>query len=147
MINHTEQRIMAIDYGTKRIGIAISDPLCLFPSITLTINNDHNLITNLLKLIVEKKVNTIVLGFPDYTGQKTSSIAEKILMFKDTIQKRKNIKIELWDENMTSSLASDRIIASVTKKSKRQNKGLIDAHSAAIILEDYLRSNSKKMSN
>ena len=64
MLDETRKRVLAIDYGSKRVGIAISDPLCLFPSITVTISNDKNFFSEILNLIQEKNVNKIILGYP-----------------------------------------------------------------------------------
>lgn len=140
MTAEIKKRILAIDYGTKRVGIAISDPFCLFPSITLTIPNDRNIIMELLNMIEEKDVGKIILGYPENNDGKISKVAEEILKFKVELKNKTNLEIELWDENLTSQIASSRIIQTVFKKSKRRDKALVDAQSAAIILEEYLRS-------
>lgn len=140
MIDNFKGRILAIDYGTVRIGIAISDPLRLFPSQTYTLANDRNVIQNLVELISEKNVQTIILGFPESKNEKISKVESQIIDFKNKLENKLNTKILLWDEHHTSKLAADRILESVMKKSKRQNKSLIDAQSAAIILEEYLKS-------
>jgi len=140
MLDENRKRVLAIDYGSKRIGIAISDPLCLFPSITITIPNDKNFFSEILNLIQEKNVNKIILGYPFDDNGITSVLGKEILVFKTRLENILKIKIDLWDENLTSKMASSRIISSVTRKSKRRNKSLVDAHAAAIILEEYLRS-------
>lgn len=140
MLDETRKRVLAIDYGSKRVGIAISDPLCLFPSITVTISNDKNFFSEILNLIQEKKVNKIILGYPFDDNGVTSVLGKEILNFKTRLENILKIKIDLWDENLTSKMASSRIMSSVIRKSKRRNKSLVDAHAAAIILEEYLRS-------
>lgn len=140
MLDETRKRVLAIDYGSKRVGIAISDPLCLFPSITVTISNDKNFFSEILNLIQEKNVNKIILGYPFDDNGITSVLGKEILSFKTRLENILKIKVDLWDENLTSKMASSRIISSVTRKSKRRNKSLVDAHAAAIILEEYLRS-------
>jgi putative holliday junction resolvase len=135
-----KKRILAIDFGTKRVGVAISDPFCLFPSITLTIPNDKNILTKLLKMIDDKNVGKIILGYPENDNEKTSKLTEEILKFNVELEKKSNLHAELWDENLTSQMATSRIINTVSKKSKRRDKALIDAQSAAIILEEYLKS-------
>lgn len=134
-------RVLAIDYGTKRIGIALSDPMCIFPSIIETIPNDEKAYNNLTDIISKNNVNRIVLGFPNQDNRKLSSLAEEILRFKNKLELITAIQIVLWDEHFTSKIAEERIIQSVTKKSKRRDKSLVDAHSAAIILEEYLKLN------
>ena len=140
MLTDTNKRVLAIDYGSKRIGIALSDPFRLFPSITITLANDNNIFTELLKIISEKNVDKIILGFPDNEGKPSTQIAKEILKFKNALELKSKLQIELWDEHLTSQMAMSRIISSVTKKSKRQNKSLVDAQSASIILEEYLKS-------
>jgi putative holliday junction resolvase len=140
MLDETRKRVLAIDYGSKRIGIAISDPLCLFPSITITIPNDKISFSKLINLIWEKNVNKIILGYP---CNDNGVIGKEILKFKTRLENIIKIKIDLWDEHLTSKMAESRILNSVAKKSKRRNKSLVDAHAAAIILEEYLRSSEK----
>ncbi len=139
-INNSMRRVIAVDYGSKRIGIAVSDPLRLFPSKTFTLNNDKNYLSELLKIISENEADTIILGYPENSGKSTNKFTEKILKLKDELQLKSHIRVELWDEQLTSKMAEERIITSVTKKSKRQNKSLVDEQAAAIILEEYLRS-------
>lgn len=144
MLTDSKKRVLAIDYGSKRIGIAISDPFRLFPSITITLTNDKNIFSELLKIISEKNVDKIILGYPDNDSKPATQIAKEILKFKSALELNSKILIDLWDEQLTSQMAVSRIISSVTKKSKRQNKSLIDAQSAAIILEEYLKSEEVK---
>lgn len=142
MLTETKKRVLAIDYGSKRIGLAISDPLRLFPSINTTIENNHKKISQLNKIISEKDIDTIVLGYPGNTGKSNLELANKILSFKAELERTSQVEVLLWDEQFTSKMAETRIINSVVKRSKRQDKSLIDAQSAAIILEEYL-GNSK----
>ena len=67
-------------------------------------------------------------------------LAKEILTFKAKLEKKSNLEVILWDEHFTSKMAESRIINTVTKKSKRRDKSLIDAQSAAIILEEYLKN-------
>ncbi len=140
MLTDSRKRVLAIDYGSKRIGIAISDPFRLFPSITITLTNDKNILPELLKMISEKNIDKIILGYPDDDIKAPTRLAIDILKFKSKLELKSKIQTELWDEQVTSQMAVSRIISSVTKKSKRQNKSLVDAQSAAIILEEYLKS-------
>jgi len=130
-------RILAIDFGLKRIGLALSDPLKTFAYPFQTISNNNQLWKNLLQLVKEKNIERIILGYPSDEGSK-NSIIKQICDFKDELFSRTGLGIILWDETFTSEMAKERIIESVSKKSKRQNKGLIDMNSAAIILQEYL---------
>jgi putative Holliday junction resolvase len=133
-------RILAIDYGSKRIGLALSDPLKIFAYPFKTLSNDKNIWIELEKVIREKTVLKIILGYPyDDSGSK-SIVADKVEKFAKELKKKINKEIIFWDERYTSVMAQEKILESVTKKSKRRNKGLLDQNSAAIILQEYLNS-------
>jgi len=134
----TEQRVMGIDFGEKRIGIALSDPLLTFAYAHLTFDNDKNIWKKLKELIESKKVTKVILGLPN--KDKNPKLTEKVLLFKNEIEKRFKMEVIMWDERFTSLMAQARIIESVPKKKTRRDKGLIDRNSAAIILEEYLNS-------
>jgi putative Holliday junction resolvase len=131
-----EQRILSIDYGKKRIGLALSDPLFTFAYSFKTLINDKNLWKNVAKVIKEKNVAKVLLGIPN--KEKNQLLATQISNFKKEIEKRFNLEVITWDEEYTSVIAQKRIIESVTKKKKRRDKGLIDRNSAAVILQEYL---------
>ncbi|MGB5848286.1 MAG: Holliday junction resolvase RuvX [Ignavibacteriaceae bacterium] len=131
-----EQRILSIDYGKKRIGLALSDPLFTFAYSFKTLINDKNLWKNIAEIIKEKKVAKVILGLPNEI--KNKSLANIISNFKKEIEKRFKLEVITWDEEYTSAIAQERIIESVTKKNKRRDKGLIDRNSAAVILQEYL---------
>jgi len=133
-----EERILGVDYGEKRIGLALTDPLHTFAYAYKTILNDKKLWINFKNIINEKNVSLVILGMPNI--KKNKVLASIILSFKDKIEKIFKTDVIIWDEEFTSVIAQQRIIESVVKKKKRQNKGLIDQNSAAIILEEYLQS-------
>ncbi len=133
-----EQRVMGIDFGEKRIGIALSDPLLIFAYAHLTFENDKNVWEKFKDLIESKKVTKVILGLPN--KDKNPELTEKVFLFKSELEKRFTLKVITWDERFTSLMAQARIIESVPKKKKRRDKGLIDRNSAAIILEEYLNS-------
>jgi putative Holliday junction resolvase len=136
-------RICGIDYGQKRIGIALSDPTFTFAYSFLTIKNDAKVWQALDSVISEKKIIRIILGYPTDYSAKSSITSGKVMQFKDEILKRFNIEIILWDEKYTSAIAQRRINESVWKRSSRRKKGIIDSESAAIILQEYLDSLKK----
>lgn len=133
-------RIMSIDFGLKRIGVALSDPFKKFASPYTTVLNDEKVFENLKKIIEEKSIEKIVLGLPDESPNSAKSVFNDVMKFKSELEKRFGLEIILWNETHTSKIAERRIIESVKSKKKRQNKGLIDMHSAAIILSEYLDS-------
>jgi len=134
-------RILAIDYGEKRIGLALSDPLKIIASPYKSIENNNKTFDILLQIIKENDVDVIILGCPfqHIDNEKENPLINKIYDFKEKLEKLSNIKIILWDETLTSKEASRRIIEVVSKKMKRRDKSLIDMHSAAIILEEYMK--------
>jgi len=131
-----EQRILSIDYGKKRIGLALSDPLFTFAYPFKTLFNDKKLWKNIDEIIKEKNIVKVILGLPNERKNKT--LATIISNFKKEIEKRFKLEVITWDEEYTSAIAQERIIESVTKKNKRRDKGLIDRNSAAVILQEYL---------
>lgn len=138
-----EARILAIDYGEKRIGIAITDPLKLFAYPLTTINNDSGFMKNLKAVLDQYKVIKILIGNPVKEDGSEARIFSQIIILKNEIETKFNIPIEIVDERYSSEIAKQRIIESVKSKKKRRDKSLIDKNAAAVILEDYLRSNTK----
>lgn len=139
-----EIRIMALDYGAKRIGVALSDPLFTFAYPHITIKNDSKIWSELDKLVRDKSVAKIILGYPLREDGKPSSLSDKISRFKAELEKRYKIEVILWDERYTSSIATEMMILSTTKKSKRRDKGIIDRNAAAIVLQEYLNERRLK---
>ncbi len=138
-----EARILAIDFGEKRIGIAITDPLNLFAYPLTTINNDSGFMNNLKALLDQYKVVKILIGNPVKEDGSEARIFDQIFNLKNEIETKFNIPIEIVDERYSSEIARQRIIESVKSKKKRRDKSLVDKNAAAVILEDYLRSNPK----
>ncbi len=137
-----QKRILGIDYGAKRVGIAITDPLRLFAYGLTTIQNDLKFWDNFEKLFTEYDIEIIVLGYPLKESGERSSSTELVEKFHTELKEKVKIAIELVDERYSSSIAQQRVLESVTSKKKRRNKGLIDKNAAAIILQDYLDMNS-----
>lgn len=140
MSSELESRIMGIDFGIKRIGIALSDSLKMFAYAHKTILNNQNVFNELKDIIKEKNVSIIVLGIPNEQRASKTSIVKEVYNFKTQLETKFFLNIILWDETYTSVIAQQRILESVTKKNKRKNKDLLDMYSAAIILQEYLDS-------
>jgi putative pre-16S rRNA nuclease len=138
MTDNKETRILALDYGAKRIGIALSDPLMTFAYPHTTINNDNKFWNELDKLISEKNITKIILGYPFREDGKLPTLSNEITNFKKGLEKRYSLEVLLWDERYTSSIATEMMISSNNKRSKRRDKGIIDRNAAAIILQEYL---------
>ena len=135
-----QKRLLGIDFGTKRVGIAITDPLRIFAYALVTITNDNNFWKVFNQLFVDYEIETIVLGYPLKESGKRSASTELIEKFKEILENNTNIPIVLSDERYSSVIAKQQILESVKSKKKRQDKGLVDKNAAAIILQEYLDS-------
>ena len=131
-------RILAIDYGKKRVGIAITDPLRMFAYPLKTIENNKSLWTEIDQLMKEFDIEKIVLGYPLKEDGSRSISTEIVEDFEKEFGRKYNIEMIRVDERYSSSIAKDRILESVTSKKKRKNKKLVDMNAAAVILQDYL---------
>lgn len=131
-------RILAIDYGIKRCGIAISDPLKIIAN-GYDVVSSTEIIHLLKKIIPEKEIDTIVIGYPiGMKGQITPTTLLVDKFIQQLEQQFPNIKIEKLDERLTSKIAQQTLILTQTKKSKRQKKSNTDLIAASILLQNYL---------
>lgn len=133
-------RIMAIDFGMKRVGIALSDPLRIIASPYCVLENNDRLLDSIAKIVEEQSVSEIVLGYPVREDGSDTHATKPVRLFKEQLEKRFTRKITLIDERYSSQIAQERIRESVQKKMKRRNKGLLDMNAAAVILEDYMKN-------
>lgn len=136
-------RIICIDYGLKRTGIAVTDPLQIIATGLTTIAS-QTLITYLKNYIANEPVEKILIGMPK-NWDDTDTHATP-LVHKTIIQLRKNfpqIPIETVDERYTSKMAKDAMLEMGLKKMQRRNKALVDEIAATIMLQEYLNQKSK----
>lgn len=131
-------KIIAIDFGLKRTGLAITDELNMF-AFGLDTVDSKDLMTSLKVLITKENVDTIVLGLPKRLNNDDAHITQNVYLLKEALEKEFIlVKVVLIDERFTSKMASQSMhTAGATKKQKKQ-KGLIDKVSATIILQSYL---------
>lgn len=139
-IKDRSKRILAIDYGVKRIGIAISDPLNMFSIPLKTIKNDVKLWNNLKQIFAEYTIDKVICGYPLKEDTSKSLLTDKVVNFANEFKVKFKIEIEFVDERYSSSVAWEHIIESVPSKKKRRDKSLIDMKAAAVILDDYMKS-------
>ena len=133
-------RILAIDYGKKRTGIAVSDTLQLIAN-GLTTVPTVELMSFLTDYVSREPVERIIVGLPKQMNNEASENAKRIEPFVRTLRKAMpNIPVEYVDERFTSVLAHRAMLEGGLKKKARQNKALVDEISATIILQDYLES-------
>ncbi len=133
-------RILAIDYGKKRTGIAVTDPMQIIAN-GLTTVPTHELVDFLLKYIQQEKVERIIVGHPRQMNYEESDNMKNIVPFINRLKKLlPDMPLELVDERFTSVLAHQAMLTGGLKKKARQNKALVDEISATIILQSYLES-------
>lgn len=131
-------RVMALDYGMKRCGLATTDELQIIASPLDTVETSQ-LLPFLEKYCLAESVECLVIGEAPHKDGTASKLEEHIQRFIRVFgTKFPDIKIDRYDEHLTSKQASQVIMFSVKSRKKRQEKGLIDKISAAIILQEYL---------
>ena len=139
-LSATMSRILAIDYGKKRTGIAVTDPLQIIAN-GLTTVPTHQLMDFLLNYVRQETVERIVIGHPKQMNNEDSENMKNIVPFMNRLKKKlPDIPVELFDERFTSVLAHQAMLAGGLKKKDRQNKALVDEISATIILQSYMES-------
>ena len=132
------ERIMGIDYGRKRVGVAVSDPLGIFASALETVPA-AKIIDYIKNYTLNNKVSRFVVGYPMNLNGRPAECAQYVDVFLKQLKKQfPDIPVTLEDERFTSQLAMKAMIAGGVKKSDRREKGSVDKVSAAIILQTYL---------
>jgi putative Holliday junction resolvase len=135
-------RVMAIDFGKKRTGIAVTDPLQIIATALATVDSNE-LIGWLKKYFAAEQVEKVLVGYPlnmdDSPTDATPLVEKFISKFQHVFP---NLAIVKVDERMTSKMASQQIAGMGLKKKDREDKALIDAVSAVIMLQEYLESRS-----
>lgn len=132
-------RILAIDLGTKRTGLAVTDPLKILANPLDTIETGQ-LMTYLKSYCAKEEVEALVLGFPTRLNGQDNEMTPRVMKLKEELEKAfPEKKIALVDERFTSKMAMQSMIAMGSKKKDRREKaGNLDKVSAAIILQSYL---------
>jgi putative holliday junction resolvase len=131
-------RILAIDYGKKRVGLAVSDPLKIIATRLTTVpsNEIWNFLENYL---VKEDVELVLVGYPRKLNNEVSEAIQYVDPFVKKLQaKFSKLPVKLMDERFTSILAFRAMIDAGVKKNDRRNKELVDGVSATIILQSYL---------
>ncbi|MBS1765519.1 MAG: Holliday junction resolvase RuvX [Bacteroidetes bacterium] len=141
-------RIIAVDYGTKRVGIAVTDPLQMIAT-PLTSVHARDAVKFILEYMESEKTECIVIGKPMQMNNTESESEKQIRVFIQTLKNQKpDIKIERYDERFTSVMAQQALHTAGESKRMRKDKSVIDRTSAVIILQSYLlyRNNQIKHS-
>lgn len=137
-------RIMAFDYGTKRIGIAVTDPLQIIANALTTVHPD-DIWTFLETYLQQEPVSTFVVGMPRQMDGTPSQSAPHVVGFVRKLRRTyPQIPVETIDERFTSKMATASILAAGARKKQRQDKALVDTVSATLILQSYLEMPIKR---
>ena len=136
-------RVMGLDYGSKTIGVAISDPLGLTAQgIEIIRREEENKLRKSLRrieeLIKEYQVEEIVLGFPKNMNNTIGERAEKSLQLKETLERRCKLPVIMWDESLTTVEANRTLMESKVRRENRSK--YVDMIAAVFILQGYLDS-------
>lgn len=133
-------KILAIDFGLKRCGLAITDDSNTFAFGLDTVSSD-NLGKFLEKLIAIENIGVIVIGLPKRMNNSDTAITQNVLILKEALsEKFREVRIELYDERFTSKMAAQSMHFAGAKRKQKQQKGLVDKVSATLILQSYLSS-------
>ena len=131
-------RLLALDYGTKRVGIAVTDELQLIASSLCTVRT-HDCMDFLIEYLSKESVSTIVIGMPKDLRNQNTDATPYVKGFAKQIRKQfPEMKVELIDERFTSKIAFQSMIDGGLKKKARQDKALVDEVSATLILQSYM---------
>lgn len=133
-------RFLAIDYGQKRTGIAVSDTMKIIANGLTTVPSEQ-LLSFLKDYLAKEQVEVVVVGLPTQSNGQPSENQKRVRSFVQKFQQTfPHISVEWYDERFTSVLAQRAMIDGGLKKKARQNKALVDEISATIILQDYMES-------
>lgn len=133
-------RILSVDYGRKRTGIAVTDPSQIIAGGLATVSTS-TLFEYLSEYVANEHVERIIIGEPRQTNGEPSENYQRVIQFVNRWRKAMpQIPIELYDERFTSVLAHQAMLQGGLRKKARQDKALVDEISATILLQDYMRS-------
>ena len=138
-------RILGIDYGRKRTGVAVTDPLKIIANGLETVPT-HTLMQYIKEYVAREDVELIVIGLPRQMNGEPSESMRYITPFVNRLKKElPQMPVTMYDERFTSTIAHRAMIDGRIKKSDRRDKGRVDAIAATIILTDYLQSAEFKL--
>lgn len=135
-------RLLGIDYGSRRVGLALSDGLGLLahPYATLTKTTRDKLFADLLRIIAAEKVTAVVLGLPRALNNEDTHTTRQVRNFAQSLGRRTSLPIHFQDEALSSSLAEQHLFQSGRRGKKM--RAALDQQAAVIILQDYLEQNT-----
>ncbi|MGE3800275.1 MAG: Holliday junction resolvase RuvX [Candidatus Kapaibacterium sp.] len=136
----SDMRSLGIDYGTARVGLAISDELGITVRPFGVLKYSKNIVEEILAIVQREGIGLVVVGMPyDLRGNETET-TERVQRFAEKLRGMLPCPVVEWDEALSSRKAVERMVEAGVKKSKRREKGTTDSWAAAIILQEYLSS-------
>ena len=135
------KRLLSIDFGMRRIGLAVCDEYHIAIRPVATLLNDENILLNLKQIIESERVGAVVIGVPVRNDDRNDELIAKINEFAEQIITEFGLEIFRHDEFMSSKKASQTLVEIGRKKSKRATKGELDKIAAAIILTEFISEN------
>ncbi len=131
-------RVLSIDYGVRRTGLAVTDPLQIIAGGLATVAT-HELMDYLRQYVAREQVERFVMGLPRQTNGRDSDNLPRVMAFADRLRKQfPHIPLDMWDERYTSVLAHQTMLEGGLGRKARQNKALVDEISAVIILQGWM---------
>ncbi len=137
-------RILGIDYGTKRVGVALSDPLGIIAGGAGTLANDASVLDRLAEIVRGEEVVCVVVGMPYAPDGGKGAKASEVEAFIEDLRRHVRVKIETWDESFTSVDAHRAFIETGMKRKKRRQKPRVDEMAARLMLQEYLNHHNTK---
>lgn len=137
-------RILGIDYGTKRVGIALSDPLGIIAGGAGTVANDASLYVRLAGMVVQQEVVRVVVGMPYAPDGGKGAKALEVEAFIRELQRHIGVRIDTWDESFSSVDAHRAFVETGMKRKKRRQKPRVDEMAARLMLQEYLNHHSTR---
>jgi putative Holliday junction resolvase len=133
-----EGRILGLDYGTKRVGVAISDPMRVIAQGVGTLENNSSLLENLKEIVLGRQVTIIVVGIPYGPDGETGGKAREVGTFIEMLKGSVGVPVDTWDESYSSVAAQRVFIEGGMKRRKRRQKERVDEMAARVMLQEYL---------
>ena len=133
-------RVLGIDYGSRRVGIALSDPLGVLAQGAGTLDNTPSLIPTLAGIVREEEVVLIVVGMPYAPDGGRGGKAEEVGRFIEALSGAVTVPVETWDESFSSVNARQALIDAGMKKKQRRQKGRVDEMAARLLLQEFLEN-------
>jgi len=138
---------MSIDYGDKRVGIGLTDPLQIIASGYKTLENNEQIIKNIYEVCIEKNVESIVVGLPFNENSGIGDAAKKVLIFADKLKdffKSNNASIIFYEQDERYTTRDAYEIMKTNKVKRKNKKKIVDQIAAVRILEDFMKNGNKK---